>query len=284
MQLFAVPPSGPRALSTAVSGGTVHDLLERLPGGVYSALRTFRHECFLWLEEHLARTERSMRGLGWNKELDRERLLSALDATVRDYPLDDARVRFDVLEHEHELDGVRADLFIALSPFVAVPEAFLREGVALDFAPHLRRDSPRIKTTAFVLARKPFPIGSQQRYEHLLLDEQQRVLECSSSNVAFVRGSELITAGDGVLEGITLAVLLHLAPKLGLTVVHRRLPLAELETLDEAFLSSSARGPVPVVRIGERVIGTGRVGPRVRALTEAYYALAASDARPARRR
>ena len=115
----------------------------------------------------------------------------------------------------------------------------------------------------------------------MLVDEKERVLECSSANLAFFAGDELVTAGDGVLEGITLAVLLHLAPKLGFRVRRERVPVAEIARFDESFLSSSARGPVPVVRIGTQALGDGRVGPRVRRLVDAYYDCASREAQPA---
>ncbi|MFM7296500.1 MAG: aminotransferase class IV [Planctomycetota bacterium] len=281
LQLFALAPDGLRPLAVEGGTGTVHDLLERMPGGVYSALRTFGHERFLWLEEHLARTERSMAGLQWGKPLDRARLCAGLDAAVRAYPLADARVRFDVLPVVHSVQGTSADMFLALSPYVPVPEKFLREGVTLDFAPHLRRAQPLIKTTDFVRERKPLPLGAQGLYEHVMVDGDERVLECSSSNLAFFRGDELVTAGDGVLEGITLMVLLHLAPQLGLRVRRERFPLAELASVDECFLSSSARGVVPVVQVGEQRIGSGLPGERTRRLTTAYYEYAEREARRA---
>ena len=77
-----------------------------------------------------------------------------------------------------------------------------------------------------------------------------------------------------MLEGITSLVLRKLAPALGLTWLERRLPLSELERVDEAFLSSSSRGVVPIVQIESTRIGSGAVGPRTRALLEAYYAYA----------
>ncbi|MBM3987750.1 MAG: hypothetical protein FJ294_07315 [Planctomycetes bacterium] len=281
LQLFALAPDGLRPLAVETGTGTVHDLLERMPGGVYSALRTFGHERFLWLEEHLARTERSMAGLGWPKPLDRARLCAGLDAAVRAYPLADARVRFDVLPVVHSVQGTSADMFLALSPFVPVPEKLIREGVALDFAPHLRRAQPLIKTTDFVRERKPLPLGAQGCYEHALVDDGDRLLECSSSNLAFFCGDELLTAGDGVLEGITLMVLLHLASRLGLRIRRERLRRAELASVDECFLSSSARGVVPVVRVGEQRIGSGQPGERTQRLTAAYYEYAEREARRA---
>jgi branched-subunit amino acid aminotransferase/4-amino-4-deoxychorismate lyase len=281
LQLFAVAPEGPVELALEGAQGTVHDLLERLPGGVYSALRTFGHNRFLWLDRHLERTERSMLGMGWKRSLDRARLCSALHRVVSNYPLADSRVRFDVLEEPVDFMGVRAELFIALSPFVAVPEEFLRDGVRVEIAPDLHREAPRIKTTEFVRRRKPLPLGTKERYEHIMLDAQRRVLECSSSNIAFVRSGAIVSAGDGVLEGITALVLRHVAAQLGLRWLDERLPLAELRSVDEAFLSSSARGVVPIVDVAGERIGSGRVGGVTRRLSAAYLEFAEREARTA---
>lgn len=281
VQLFAVESSGSRRLAVEAQGGSVHDVLEKLPGGVYSALRTFGHERFLWLDAHLDRTERSMAGLGWSAPFERALLKRALDEVVRASPSADAGVRFDVLREPAPVQGARAAMFIALSPFTPVSPEFMREGVRVDFAPHLRRETPRIKTTDFVRARKPMPIGTRERFDHILVDERQCILECSSANIVFVRGRELVCAGEGVLEGITLKVLLHLAPALGLAVRSECLPRSELARVDECLLSSSIRGPVPIVTVESQPIGDGRVGPVTRALIEAYYAFAAREARPA---
>ncbi|HUR29600.1 MAG TPA: aminotransferase class IV [Planctomycetota bacterium] len=278
LQFHALTADGPRQLAIEKETGTVHELLDCLPLGVYSALRTFHHERFLWLDAHFDRTERSMAQLGWAKRLPREELRVALHELVRPYPLAEATVRFDVLREPTTIQGVSADTFIALSPDLAVPEKFLMEGVRVELAPHLHREAPRIKTTEFVRRRRPLPLATQERYEGVLLDEEQRILECSSANIAFVRGQEVISAGDGVLEGITSLVLRKLAPTLGLTWVDERVPLAELERVDEAFLSSSSRGVVPIVQIESTRIGSGAVGRRTTALLEAYYAFADSAA------
>lgn len=281
LQLFAIDASGPRALAAPASEGSVHDVLERLPNGVYSALRTFQHNRFLWLDEHFARTERSMHGLGWSEPLDRDALRRALHATTSAYPLAEARVRFDVLREPFEIQGLRARSFIALSPFVPVPAEFLRDGVHVDFAPHLQRREPEIKKTSFVRERKPFPLGLRERYEHVLVDGEGRMLECSSSNIAFIRGRELVAAGSGVLEGITLMVVHHIARELGLARVDERTHPRDLAGIDEAFLCSSSRGVVPVVAIAGARIGAGSVGATTRQLTEAYYAFADAQARVA---
>jgi branched-subunit amino acid aminotransferase/4-amino-4-deoxychorismate lyase len=278
LQLWALTPEGPRALPVAATTGTMHDAMDPLPDGVYSALRTFQRTRFLELEAHLERTQQSMDGLGWRKRLDRDALRRALHAIVTSYAHGDARIRFDVLPEPFELAGTRSDVFVGVSPHADVPRKCIEEGVRVDFAPHLSRSRPRIKTTAFVKQRRPLPIGTQERFDHLLVDEEGRILEFSSANVAFVRGDELITAGDGVLDGITLRILVRLAPSVGLRPRFERLHPRELASVDEAILSSSVRGPVPVVMVEDTTLGSGRPGPRTRALTEAYYRAAEAEA------
>jgi hypothetical protein len=81
-QLYAVEDAGPRPLPVPPDATQFTDLYRGLPLGVYDALRTFDHNKFLYLNRHLARTERSMALLGWAYRLDRARLLRALHAVV----------------------------------------------------------------------------------------------------------------------------------------------------------------------------------------------------------
>ncbi|MEZ4646811.1 MAG: aminotransferase class IV [Chloroflexota bacterium] len=92
----------------------------------------------------------------------------------------------------------------------------------------------------------------------------------------------LYTAGEGVLEGITRKIILQLAAGLGIASCGcKALPVDEIDTLDEAALSGSSRAFLPVVRIGEQVVGNGRPGPISRQLLAAYYAFLAREIRPA---
>src|SRR5688572_33364122 len=88
LQLWALTPEGPRALPVATprgGGGTMHDAMDPLPDGVYSALRTFQRTRFLEPEAHLERTQQSMDGPGWRKRLDAAACRRALRATVTGY-------------------------------------------------------------------------------------------------------------------------------------------------------------------------------------------------------
>lgn len=280
VQLFAVTARGPQALPVPAGAQGAHEVFDGLSLGVYSALRTFERVRFLGLEQHFERTDRSLELLGRPERLERARLAQAMDQAVRSFPGPEAFVRFDVLSAAPTALGTDEQLLLALSPLVPVPENCLREGVVVRLS-SLQRARPLIKVASFVLERRPFPLGRRDAYEHLIVDARGRILEGTSSNFLAVQGQRLRLTGEEALQGVTQRIVAALAQEFGLGLVREPLQLSELAEIDEAFLSGSTRGIVPVVAVEEQRIGAGTPGPWTRRLTEAYYRYAREHARPA---
>jgi branched-chain amino acid aminotransferase len=259
----------------------MHALLAELPDGVYSGLRTFPVARFLALRAHLDRAERSARALGFSFDSERGALVQALQRIADEAAPIDLALRFDVLPAAAELDGVRARIWIAACALDPVPQRFLDEGVGIQWTRELSRDQPLVKTTGFVRRRHPYPLARQDAYEHVMLDAQGRALEGTSSNFFAVRGDRLMTAGGGVLEGITRAIVLELAARRGMVIDLVAPSSGEAGTWSEAFLTSSTRGLVPIVACGGTRIGDAHPGPHTRALLAAYGEHAEREARRA---
>lgn len=259
----------------------MHALLAELPDGVYSGLRTFPGGRFLALAAHLDRAERSARALGYSFQAERDHLARALQRVADEAAPVDLALRFDALPAPAEIEGVRARLWIGGAPLEPVPQRFLDEGVGVQWTRELAREEPLVKTTAFVRRRHPYPLARQDAYEHVMLDAEDRALEGTSSNFFAVRGDLLLTAGGGVLEGITRAIVLELALQRGMRIERTPPASAEAGSWSEAFLTSSTRGVVPIVSFGGTRIGTGQPGPHTRALLEAYNRYAEREARRA---
>jgi branched-chain amino acid aminotransferase len=280
-RLYALEPEGPRALPVPAGKSTVHELFDELALGVYSALRTFGHVRFLRLEAHLDRTDRSLELTGASGRLDRAALRAAIDRIVREAPWEDSRVRFDVLREPAHSLGTDASVLIAVSPFSPVPARFVEEGVRVSLSSELRRVDPKIKRADFVLRRRPYPLERQEAFELVMQDEEGRLLEGTSTNFHAIREGTMHSAGSGVLEGITERVVAEIGAAIGLGRREQAIFERELPTLDEAFLTSSIRGIVPVVGVGAARIGSGAPGPWTRRLLEEYAAFAEREARPA---
>jgi branched-subunit amino acid aminotransferase/4-amino-4-deoxychorismate lyase len=96
----------------------------------------------------------------------------------------------------------------------------------------------------------------------LFLAQGRTVLECTTSNIWWRRGSTLSTpALDlGILAGVTRAVATEVVPDLGYDVVEGAFEVSELTGADEAFTTSSVREVMPVVALDGQPIGDGRPG------------------------
>ena len=101
----------------------------------------------------------------------------------------------------------------------------------------------------------------QQGFQEILfLDRSRKILEGSTCNFAIIKGKELISPANGVLGGITMDLGLKLAAKMGFKVTRRSVSVTELRQADEAFITSTNREIVPVVKVDSIRIGSGKPG------------------------
>lgn len=106
----------------------------------------------------------------------------------------------------------------------------------------------------------------------VLTDESGNVVEGPGFNLfAYSRGA-LVTPRDGVLEGITRRTVIEIARSLDIPVQMRALAADELRGAQEAFLSSSGGGVLPVTKIDSQPLGAGAPGPVTRQLLDTYWA------------
>lgn len=279
--LFAVEDDGPRSLPVPAGVRGFDGLYAGLALGVYSALRTYGRRKFLDLDHHLARTRRSMQRLGWDYAFDEVRLRRCLDRACSASPYDEMRVRFDVLAAPAQALGCESRELIALAPFTPPAREVYECGVAVITTDAIQRDDPLTKTADFVERRKRIEAATPGAYERLIADTDGSVLEGFSSNFYVVTGGVLRTAGEGVLEGITRGIVLDLARERGVSVELSAPRAAGLAHVEEAAISSSSRGLVPVVRIDDRPVGEGVPGPVIGGLSAAYEEFVAGAVRPA---
>jgi branched-chain amino acid aminotransferase len=114
--------------------------------------------------------------------------------------------------------------------------------------------------------------------EALMLDPHGFVATCNSTHFFIVRKGEVWTStGDYCLGGITRSNVLEICAREGITARERRFSLTEVYSADEAFVTGTFAGVVPVHTVDGRRIGTGERGPVVRQLQTRYAELVRAD-------
>jgi branched-chain amino acid aminotransferase len=172
----------------------------------------------------------------------------------------------------------RPSLLVMIAAVKPQPAQRYAEGATL-ITTDLPRFLPTVKSTNYITA-----IMAQQRahqagaVEALYRTADGHVTECTTSNFFILRGEQLITPAAEVLPGITRGVVLEIAADL-YDVVLRPVSLAEVATADEAFITSTTKEVMPIVRVddaalGAIMIGNGRPGPHTHRLHQLFQTTA----------
>lgn len=232
--------------------------------GVYTVANTFETFKVLKLDAHLDRLENSARLASIDLKLERTRLRVALRTMISEAGYGDVRYRVTVPK------DMPNRLILSIEPFKPLAPEIYTQGVKVVTSPGSARHDPAAKTTDWMHDRKAIDAALPQgTYTALLLSRSGDILEGVSSNFYAVLNDELRTAGEGVLPGIAQQVVFTVAPAV-VTVIRQAVNVRDLPTLQEAFITSSSRGIVPVVEIDHQPIGSGVPGVKTKALRVAY--------------
>ena len=253
-----------------------------LGDGVWEGLRV-ENNTVLFLERHLQRLFEGMKTLDFLPDFDRDAISQRIYKLLAANKMSDGvHIRLMVSR------GVKAtpyqDPRMTITPptVVIIPEykealpETVEKGVRL-YTVYVRRgysdvQDPRLNTHsklncigACIQAAKA---GSD---EALMLDPHGFVATCNSTHFFIVRHGEIWTStGDYCLDGITRSKVLELAGKLGLTVREKNFTLTEVYNAEEAFVTGTFAGLVPVTEVDGRVIGEGSERPMIGRLQSSF--------------
>lgn len=245
---------------------SLDSITRQLPGGFYSTFRTYRSRTHvLGLTAHLDRLYRPAAARRISPSVTRAQLCRQLASLLAVLGAEEARVRI-MLSTEDGSGMVHA----AVEPFQALPQVVYSQGVRV-VTTDLHRDHPALKSTAFIneSQRERRSLFEQSVFEGLIVKDGC-ILEGLTSNFFYLDEGKLGTARRGVLNGVTRRQVLRLARECRMEVSYRALPVEEISSIEEAFLTSSSRGIMPIAAINDTQIGSGRVGEGTRRLMHAY--------------
>jgi len=115
----------------------------------------------------------------------------------------------------------------------------------------------------------------------VMLDHRGFIAETNATHIFWVTGGTLATPTTvSCPEGITRAVVLELAAAAGIACAAGDYTLPQLYTADEAFVTGTMGGLVPVLAVDGRTIGDGQPGPVTKHLTAQFAALTATTGTP----
>ena len=275
----------PRAEATV----SVFDSGFVLGDGVWEGLRVVGgHPAFL--DAHRDRLDEGARALAMDIGLDRAALTRAIYDTLAANDMHDGvHIRLMVTRGVKRTPYQDPRVTVGPATIVIIPEhknakpETLETGLNL-FTVHVRRGYPDVqdpklnshsKLNCITACIQATAAGAD---EGLMLDPHGFVATCNSTHFFIVRAGEVWTStGDYCLGGITRANVLRACREAGIPAFEKNFSLTEVYGAEEAFVTGTFAGVVPVRRIDGRQVGDGRPGPMVARLQQLYKGLVARD-------
>ncbi len=221
----------------------------------------------LGLKSHLQRLYQPAEKMNLKPSADEKTLREKIAKLTHENLPNESRIRLILTKNT-------GDIYIAIQPFEPLPPSIYQHGAHVTTSQITRHD-PRIKGTNFITQSQAQRKLLNQDVFEILLTKHGKIYEGMTSNFYAIKYGEkrssrplLITAQRGILLGVTRKAVLKLAREAGLSIQYRA-PLIR-ESYDEAFLTSSSRGVVPIVSIDDKPVGQGKVGEWTKKLIRAY--------------
>jgi branched-chain amino acid aminotransferase len=247
----------------------------------------------LFLDAHLDRLYEGAKALMLDIGLDRTQLTRAiLDTLAANHMTGDGiHIRLMVTRGVKRTPYQDPRVVVGPATIVIIPEyktasaETAERGLSL-FTVHVRRGYPDVqdpklnshsKLNCITACIQAYTAGAD---EALMLDPHGFVATCNSTHFFIVRKGEVWTStGQYCLGGITRGNVIALCRDNAIPVFEKSFSLTDVYGSDEAFVTGTFAGVVPVHTIDGRRIGDGDKprGPMVERLQVLYQALVARD-------
>jgi branched-chain amino acid aminotransferase len=256
--------------------------------GIYETLRTYDGRPFLF-DRHMRRLRTSAGMIALPVPLSNEQIATRFEETLQASGLrggasGEAYIRILVTRGVGDLTydpaaTPHASVVIIVKPHLQPPEDVYELGVSVIVSSIVRNHpgsvNPAIKSNnlmnSALAAQEAVRRGA---FEAVMRNYRGELAECTTANLFVVKSGEALTPPleSGLLAGITREYLFEVASEVGVLTREVVLRDDDLFNADEAFLTSTTRELVPIVRVDDRRIGEGRPGPVARTLLAAFRA------------
>jgi branched-chain amino acid aminotransferase len=260
---------------------------------VWEGLRLYNGRIFK-LHEHLDRIERSAHALSFAEIPPREKIIDEIKRTLAANKMrDGAHIRLTLTRGVKTTSGMDPRLNQSGPTLIVLAEhklpVYAKTGLSL-ITSKIRRPPPNVLDARIhhanllnsILAK--IEANNAGTDDALMLDTRGFVAETNATHVFIVRNSESRTSGDlatghvvACPEGITRATVIEICAAEKIRCVETDLSLVDVYGAHEMFCTGTMGELAGVIRIDNRQIGDGNVGPMTKRLSDLYLQRTATE-------
>ena len=239
-----------------------------LGDGVWEGIRLHNNK-LIHLETHIDRLFVGAKSISMKIHLSKEEIINAIWSTLKENNMiSDTHIRLIVSRGIKSTPYQHPKVTISTPTIVIIPEYkrpnkdVIDKGIRL-VSVQTRRDSavqdPKInslsKMNCISACIEAENLGAE---EGLMLDPHGFVSTCNSTNFFIVVNDEIWTStGEYCLNGVTRGAIISLCKENNITVYEKNFLIQDVYNANEAFVTGTFAGVIPVVEIDGRIMNKG---------------------------
>ncbi len=245
--------------------------------GIFETMR-FYGGGVIYLDTHLKRLKASAKLIGLGVPYSEGKLKKIIGEAVKRCTAGEIYIRLTLFK---SLKG--AGILLIARKYQPYPPRKYKKGFSAGVCPFRQNEKSflaQIKTTSYILYKLAYSWAKREGFdEAVVLNSLGHIAEGSRANIFFAKRGKIFTPAleCGCLSGVTRQAVFELAKGAGFKVHAGKFRPADLYAADEAFMTNSLIGVMPLVSVGNRLIGAGKPGKITLGLMEKYNALSRDE-------
>jgi branched-subunit amino acid aminotransferase/4-amino-4-deoxychorismate lyase len=227
--------------------------------GIFETMRAYQKK-IVYFDTHLERIQNASKIMEIKFPYALKKLKKIIQTTLKINGFTDAYVRLTLSKSKKGTDTL-----IMVKKYQPPSKQKYRKGFSA-YISSFRQDEnsflARVKTISRLLYELAYQEAKARGFdEAIMFNQRGYICEGSRSNLFFVKNNELFTPAltCGCLAGITRHVIFDLAKKAHLKLYEGKFTPQEVSGAEEAFLTNSLIGVMPLTLINKQSIGTGKI-------------------------
>jgi len=252
-----------------------------LGDGVWEGIRLHNNK-LIHLDSHIDRLFDGAKSIAMEIQMSREEIINAIWATLKENKMkSDTHIRLIVSRGIKSTPYQHPKVTISPPTIVIIPEYKIPNKEVIDKGIRLvlvqtRRDSavqdPKInslsKMNCISACIEADRLGAE---EGLMLDPHGFVSTCNSTNFFIVVNNEIWTStGEYCLNGVTRGSIISLCKGNNINVIEKNFLIEDVYNADEAFVTGTFAGVIPVVEIDGKIMSKGSKGRLTKEIQDWY--------------
>ena len=253
-----------------------------LGDGVWEGIRLHNGQ-LVFLTEHMERLYAGANAIGMDIGVSSEELTNKIMETIEANQMySDVHLRLIVSRglkstpYQHPRVNIGGPTIVIIPEYKIVTEDSKEKGLELVSVNTIRSSNltqdPKINSLSkFNCIQACIEADRLGADEGLMLDKNGYVSTCNSTNFFIVQKSEVWTStGEYCLNGVTRGAIINLCNSNNIQVYEKNFIMDDVYAADEAFVTGTFAGVLPVTKIDEYILSNGKKGSTTDRLQNLY--------------